>query len=573
VASLYKKVISGKPYWYLREMAWVEGKPKMVSERYLGSAADIAALVEAREAAMMPERTRHLAFGDLAAGWGLLTRLGVIETIDEVVGCRRADAGATVGTYLALAALNRLVDPCSKRAFADWWKTTAADRFIKVPTAVLDHRRFWDAMHAVTLDELAAIEHRLALRMIEVFGLDISALALDMTNFATYLDSTNAKAPIAARGKAKQKRSDLRLVGLGLVVTRDGGVPLVSHAYPGNRPDVTQFATMIDLLVARYTAVATAGPEAATATVTPPQMTVVFDAGQNSVANFAHLAAAGLAFVGSVPPSDCPDLLARPATDRSIVDTDRFEGLTALQTRREVYGTDRRVVLTHSPTLHQAQSRGLDQTLATASAKLSELADTLARGKTRRPRAKVEAEITQIIKDPWVRRVVHVNLTGTNPPQHRLSWTIDTQARSDLEDEVFGKRVLITARDDWPVADVVAAYRSQSEAEFGFRQLKDPHVVSFNPMHHWTDHNIRVHTFTCVLALQIAHLMRRHADQHDLHLSVRELLDTLAGIQETVLIYPSTGGRPKARRMLTETTPTQEQLAEIFDLTRWAPQT
>lgn len=133
--------------------------------------------------------------------------------------------------------------------------------------------------------------------------------------------------------------------------------------------------------------------------------------------------------------------------------------------------------------------------------------------------------------------------------------------------------MLITAREDWPLAEVVAAYRSQSEAEFGFRQLKDPHVVSFSPMHHWTDHNIRVHTFTCVLALQIAHLMRRHADQHDLHLSVRELLDTLAGIEETVLIYPSTGGRPKARRMLTETTPTQDRLAEIFDLTRWAPRT
>ena len=40
MASLYKKVISGKPYWYLREMAWVGGKPKMVSERYLGTAAD-----------------------------------------------------------------------------------------------------------------------------------------------------------------------------------------------------------------------------------------------------------------------------------------------------------------------------------------------------------------------------------------------------------------------------------------------------------------------------------------------------------------------------------------------------
>jgi hypothetical protein len=92
-------------------------------------------------------------------------------------------------------------------------------------------------------------------------------------------------------------------------------------------------------------------------------------------------------------------------------------------------------------------------------------------------------------------------------------------------------------------------------------------------MHHWTEHNIRVHVFTCVLALQIAHLMRRHAHQHDLHLSVRELLDTLAGIQETVLIYPSTGGRPKARRMLTEKTATQNRLAEIFELHRWAPRT
>jgi transposase len=131
----------------------------------------------------------------------------------------------------------------------------------------------------------------------------------------------------------------------------------------------------------------------------------------------------------------------------------------------------------------------------------------------------------------------------------------------------------MTDRDQWSTADVVAGYRSQSEAEFGFRQLKDPHVVSFSPMHHWTEHNIRVHVFTCVLALQIAHLIRRHAHQHHLRMSVRELLDNLAGIQETVLIYPSAAGRPKARRMLTETNPTQDSLAEIFDLHRWAPRT
>lgn len=109
--------------------------------------------------------------------------------------------------------------------------------------------------------------------------------------------------------------------------------------------------------------------------------------------------------------------------------------------------------------------------------------------------------------------------------------------------------------------------------EFGFRQLKDPHAVSFSPMNHWTDQAIRMHTYTCVLALQLAHLMRRRAHHAGLPLSVRALIDTLAGIQEAVLIYPSTGGRPKARRMLTQTTPEQNKLLDIFDLHRWAPRT
>jgi hypothetical protein len=121
------------------------------------------------------------------------------------------------------------------------------------------------------------------------------------------------------------------------------------------------------------------------------------------------------------------------------------------------------------------------------------------------------------------------------------------------------------------VPDVVAGYRSQSEAEFSFRQLKDTRVVSFSPMHHWTDHGIRVHVFTCVLALQIAHLMRRKAAQAGLPMSIRRLLAQLAGIGETVLIYPSAGGRPKARRMTTELSDQQRQLHETFNLAQWAP--
>src|ERR1019366_10472080 len=111
-------------------------------------------------------------------------------------------------------------------------------------------------------------------------------------------------------------------------------------------------------------------------------MTVVFDAGQNSEDNFARLAGTGLPYVGSVPASDCPDLTALPAAARSTVDQECFGALTAFDTRRVVYGTERRAILTHSPELHESQVRGFDgTTLAKAGKKLDELAATLARGK------------------------------------------------------------------------------------------------------------------------------------------------------------------------------------------------
>ena len=139
-----------------------------------------------------------------------------------------------------------------------------SDRLAKIGVPALDHRYFWDAMHAVTLGQLAEISRTIAVRIVGLSGVDCSSVALDMTNFATFIATANGKAPVAQRGKAKQKRSDLRLVGLGLVVTRDGGIPLTWHAYPGDRPDVTQFPAMTDQLLGRYRAIcAAAGGRAA----------------------------------------------------------------------------------------------------------------------------------------------------------------------------------------------------------------------------------------------------------------------------------------------------------------------
>jgi len=189
---------------------------------------------------------------------------------------------------------------------------------------------------------------------------------------------------------------------------------------------------------------------------------VVFDAGQNSAANFAHLTDSGLHFVGSLPPSDFPALLALPARRRHLVDPEKFPGLSAYDTHAMVFGTDRRVVLTHSGNLHAKQSAGFDQTLAKTTRALNELAATLARGKTRRNRAAVLADISAITHPRWVARVINTELTGTTPVTMRLSWRVDPAARRALETEIFGKRLLVTDHDHWTITEVVAGYRSQT---------------------------------------------------------------------------------------------------------------
>ena len=558
--SIIGKKQAGKTYYYLVESARVNGKPRIVSQKYLGSAEEVMTRL-GEGSPGDPTGSEHRSFGDLAAVWSVLDRLGVISIIDEVLGERRSDTQVSVGTYIALATLNRVVAPCSKLAFSEWWASTAGDRLVRLSVAARDHRRFWDAMDAISPQQLTQIERRLSTVMVDQFGLDLSGLVLDMTNFATYIDSDNLRSPIAQRGHAKQKRNDLRLVGLGLVVSTDGAVPLLSHAYPGNRHDATQFAGVLDELITRWGALA----------ATTDQLTLVYDAGQDSEANQHAAALSPLHFVGSLPPSQHRELLEVPRRRYRVVDPERFPGLRAFEARVAALGGDYRVVVTHSDSLHAKQRRGFDQTLAKATGQLGELAERLARGRTRKDRPGVEAEIARITRPRWVGRVVTWTLTGTGPKDFALSFAIDDEARRQLEDERFGKRILFSDREDWSVADVVGAYRSQHHVESDFRQMKDRQVVSFSPMFHWTDSKVRVHVFYCVLALAVAKLMAREVRRSGLDMSVREMLATLAGIQETVLFYKGDRGRPRARRLLTEMDPTQQRLYDLFGLQAYAP--
>jgi hypothetical protein len=274
MSSIISKKIKGNTYYYLVESARVGGKPRIVSQRYLGKASDIDAAMAGSQ--VLPERTRHLGFGDLTVALSILRRLQVKETVDGVVGSRCDDVSASVGTYVELMVANRVVAPCSKLAFSDWWQTTAGDRFVKLPIASLDHRKFWDAMDELSPPMLEEIEQAVTSTMVDEFAIATDGLVLDMTNVTTYVDSANERNTIAKRGHSKQKRYDLRIVGLSLIVTRDGAVPVASHAYGGNKPDVTQFATALKALRRQFP-------------VTDEELTIVFDAGMDSKDNLSLL--------------------------------------------------------------------------------------------------------------------------------------------------------------------------------------------------------------------------------------------------------------------------------------------
>ncbi len=64
-----------------------------------------------------PKHSRHLDFGDVAATWSVIEKLGIASIVDEVVGPRRSDDGASMGTYISFAVLNRVVAPTSKLGF------------------------------------------------------------------------------------------------------------------------------------------------------------------------------------------------------------------------------------------------------------------------------------------------------------------------------------------------------------------------------------------------------------------------------------------------------------------------
>lgn len=116
-------------------------------------------------------------------------------------------------------------------------------------------RRLKYQMHRVPVEAVAAIERELMARVLTQYAIPVDTVLYDATNFFTFLATTNARATLRARGHNKQKRHDLRQVGVALCCTRgDPAIPLFHQVYGGSRPDVRVFADVLPQLRERFVA-------------------------------------------------------------------------------------------------------------------------------------------------------------------------------------------------------------------------------------------------------------------------------------------------------------------------------
>jgi len=537
MASLQAYQSHGIQYYRIVESFRNNGKPSIRVLAHLGRVDDILERHQQPQKEI-PVRISSVSAGAVTALHHLAQELDLAGRINRAISPDRdvqvRDA-LTVGESLVAAMIARACAPRSKRAFADWAKTTYLPDLMHFTSSDLTSQHFWDQMHAVPVDKLAVIEQELVQEVVRIEQLHLQALAYDTTNFYTHIASTNLRPKLPERGKNKQGRHDLRQMGLALVVDQVTQLPLAHVLYAGARSDMKTFAAFLKPVRKRLREL----------TGQPEQLTLVFDAGASSRKNLEGTEQ----YVTAVRPSYHLALLAEAAEHLAEVQLSTGAAVRAWRTQRTVAGKQRDVVVVFSPQLYEGQLRGLRQTLSRSWSELEEM--------QRHPPKSVEAakrKVDKIRRHQYLRSLLCYEITrdGRGPIRIRL-WS-DWQEYQRLITRFFGLRILITDRAEWSTAQVIEAYRGQSKVEAAFRDLKNPHMLSTRPQFHWTDQKLHVHAFMCVTAYLLVTLLHLRAKQKTaFDGGPRRLLAELAEVRCCRLIdVTGQKGRPRVRWQIEE---------------------
>jgi transposase len=558
MASIHSKISRGQKYWYIVESRRVNGKPRPIVLCYLGKANDLLVRLQGIISSIQLKSYSH---GLVATMLQVAHKLDVCSIINQYVKSSRNQVAEkplrnnlSTGATLLLAAIGRVAAPTSKRGWRDWAKTTSLEYLLRCNLSKVDSQHFWDLMDTIPIEAIEKIEAKLLQKMMEFYKIEGGSLFYDTTNFFTYINTTNNKCVIAKRGKNKQKRSDLRQVGLALIVTCKDKIPLFHLAYEGNMHDAKIFKTVIGKIKNRMQQL----------NLNSLEHTIVFDRGNNSKENLILIKENQLHYVGALTPYHHNELVEKAL--RSLNNAQE-----SYREKSTIWDEERTVVVYISDKLKIGQVRGIYQMLAKKEIALKKIQTALSSPKAKkRERVAIEAKIINLLQSQHANQIINFSLDETSTGRYKLQFKIDQEKLQEIEKEA-GLRIIMTDQHNWSNEQIIKTYQGQAEIEHAFKNLKNPYHLALKPQFHWTDQKIIIHYFICMLGYLLSTLIWKEAREKALFSGTLDrLLDILSNIRlATILEQKKTCGRVKASYKLEKMDLEEKQISEVLNITKF----
>jgi transposase len=547
MSTIQSKMVKGHKYWYIVESRRVNGKPRPIVLAYLGKADDLLKRLHGG----FGLKLKSFSHGAVCALIQVAARLEIVDILNKYVKSSRnymaekpVRNNLTLGITFLLGAIGRVCTPTSKMGWWNWAKTTSAEYLLRCSLSKVDSQHFWDLMDSFPEDAIPLAEQEILHRLLEVYEIHTDTLFYDTTNFFTYIDTTNTHCDIAQRGHNKQKRNDLRQVGLAMVVSKEDYIPLFHYSYQGNLEDGTVFREVIEKIKDRLQSLG----------LNQDTHTLVFDRGNNSKENLAIVNSLGFYYVGALTPYYHKELINRSVEGMTSI-TVNNDTLDVYREKSIIWGDEKTVLVFVSDRLKAGQIQGIHQSLDKKEKILKELQKALKHPKARkRERMNLEKKIRTITSGQFLKDVIKWKLIETEEEgKYYLDYCIDKEQLHCVE-EKLGFRIIMTNRHEWTSQEIISAYYGQSKIEYAFRNMKNPYHLALKPQYHWTDQKIKVHYFICVIGYLLSSILWREAKlKTDYRESPDSLLDLLNNVRlGTMLEDSKKSGKPKATYMLEE---------------------
>ena len=555
---IFEREVGGRRYRIAAQSVWDSQLRRSVARQIvLGPAAPppVADL-----AATCTVGTR--ALGDVGALVWVAEKLDLVGHIDRACGGAGAKGGPSVGELALAVAIQRACAPGPKRDLGDFLDGSLP-RVSCLPGSAFTGQAFHRVAQQVTEQDLEQAQVAIAKAAVTQFKLSTDVLAFDTTNFDTHID-TLTPGELARRGHAKSKRKDLRVVGLGVLVSETGHVPLLYRAYSGNGSDQSVLAGCLGGLAQLHQALDSGEDRSR-----PAQRTLVRDGGFWSPQLELDLDAAGYYSLISLPlghkaAEQALQMAAQRGAMKSL--SGKLSEVRAARMRTQFGELDRTLVVVQSQELLLGQKRGIAAALVKVKVELRKLEGLIKKGLITRGR--LEDRVKKALAREHLSSFVVTTVAGTDRAP-TLHWEVDAAKRRELEKTRLGRRVLCTDHHNWSTGRIVHAFRGQWNVEELFRRAKKGGVVPWGPSHQWADGSIRLHTFATVLGLMLVSLAKIALAPE---LSARKMMQSLEGIK-TTLVRTSTGGpgRRPTIMLAPELTAEQRKAVKVFELGKWFP--